>query len=113
MDCPTDVEILSSLDGAPAPRGTEPIEAHLEACALCAARARAIEAIDAALATGVLARDRDARRLPPRLRSRLVAIGTAATRARAISAAPPRVNRISALLRSVWAPKNRIRHLDR
>jgi hypothetical protein len=102
MTCPSDKEIASSLDGAPAGRGAAPVEAHLEECPACRARAARILSLDAALAAGLLARDRNARRIPPRLKSRLVAIGEDEYARRAglrSAAAEARRRRISARLR--------------
>lgn len=103
--CPTDREIEASLDGAPAERGASPVEAHLEECPRCCARAERIVALDAALASGLIAADRDARRISPRLVSRLRAIGEeelarrAERRARARAAEAPRVRASARLAR--------------
>ena len=75
MSCPSDLEIEHSLDGAHVEPGEVPIEAHLEECARCRSRAEAIEALDAALAAGLLARDPTLGRVSPRLLSRLTALG--------------------------------------
>jgi hypothetical protein len=89
MRCPEPDDIEASLDGAPAPRGGEPIEAHLDECRSCAAKAREVEALDALLMDGLLARDPKAGRVPPRLASRLVAIGRREQQKRAARAAAP------------------------
>jgi hypothetical protein len=114
MTCPSEEEIESSLDGAPVARGASPIEAHLDECPRCRARAARIESIDAALAAGLLAwrapvgrAGEDPRRIAPRLKSRLVAIGDEELARRAEAQASTASGRLRATTRLQDARRRR------
>ncbi|GIW71688.1 MAG: hypothetical protein KatS3mg102_1230 [Planctomycetota bacterium] len=104
--CPSRRQIERSLDGAPAGAEVVPIEAHLESCPRCQRLAAEIEALDAALAAGLLAEQPGCGRVPPSLRRRLVALAERERAVRLAGAGPQRrrATGSSRRLRRIAAP---------